>query len=136
MGVIAEGFAAYAQPLLDETDGSPEEVERALLISELCSVLAQLPENNRDAKLRDVQRSLEMGDDDFEAFRSSVIEPMVRRYEEMFAPLHMQIDRLVESAAEYHRLGAKAVETYPGTDRYAPCPCNSGKKYKFCCGKK
>jgi uncharacterized protein YecA (UPF0149 family) len=24
---------------------------------------------------------------------------------------------------------------YPGTGRYDPCPCNSGEKYKFCCGK-
>jgi hypothetical protein len=26
-------------------------------------------------------------------------------------------------------------EEYPGTPRNAPCPCNSGKKYKRCCGK-
>ncbi|WP_083842894.1 SEC-C metal-binding domain-containing protein [Schlesneria paludicola] len=25
------------------------------------------------------------------------------------------------------------VETYPGTEPYAPCPCQSGRKYKFCC---
>ena len=136
MGVIAEGFAAYAQPLIDETDGSPEEVERALLISELCSMLAQFPENDRETKVRKVQRSLKIDDDQFEVFRSSVIEPMVRRYAEMFAPMHMQIDRLVESAAAYDRLGAKAAEKYPGTDRYAPCPCQSGKKYKCCCGKR
>jgi hypothetical protein len=136
MGVIAEGFAAFAQPLIDETDGSLEQVERALLISELCSVLAQFPENNRETKLRELQRSLKMDDDEFEVFRTSVVDPMVRRHAEMFAPLHLQFDRLVESAAEYHRLGAKAAEKYPGTDRYAPCPCNSGKKYKFCCGKR
>ncbi|MCY2967008.1 MAG: SEC-C metal-binding domain-containing protein [Planctomycetota bacterium] len=26
-----------------------------------------------------------------------------------------------------------STEKYPGTAPYAPCPCNSGKKYKFCC---
>ena len=26
--------------------------------------------------------------------------------------------------------------TQAGIDRYAPCPCNSGEKYKFCCGAK
>ncbi|WP_342780377.1 SEC-C metal-binding domain-containing protein [Desulfoglaeba alkanexedens] len=26
-------------------------------------------------------------------------------------------------------------EKYPRTGRNAPCPCNSGKKYKRCCGR-
>ncbi len=30
MGAIAEAFAAFAQPLIDQTDGSPEQVEKAL----------------------------------------------------------------------------------------------------------
>ena len=29
MGAIAEAFSAFAQPLLDQTDGSPEQVEKA-----------------------------------------------------------------------------------------------------------
>ena len=27
-----------------------------------------------------------------------------------------------------HPRMAEPAETYPGTDRYAPCPCNSGRK--------
>jgi uncharacterized protein YecA (UPF0149 family) len=30
---------------------------------------------------------------------------------------------------------APQTKKYSSTDRYAPCPCHSGKTYKFCCGK-
>ena len=36
MGAIAEGIAAYAQPLLDQTDGSLEQLNNAMTISQLC----------------------------------------------------------------------------------------------------
>ena len=32
MGAIAEGFVAYAQPLLDQTDGSEEQMNKAFAI--------------------------------------------------------------------------------------------------------
>ena len=32
--------------------------------------------------------------------------------------------------------GPKQSETRTPVDRYAPCPCGSGKKYKFCCQQK
>ena len=34
MGAIAEGIAAYAQPLLDQTDGSIEQLNKAMTISQ------------------------------------------------------------------------------------------------------
>ena len=40
MGAIAEGFVAYAQPLLDQTDGSEEQLNKAFAISQLCFNLA------------------------------------------------------------------------------------------------
>jgi preprotein translocase subunit SecA len=35
-----------------------------------------------------------------------------------------------------HATTAAPAKTKPKVDRYAPCPCGSGKKYKFCCGAK
>ncbi len=63
MGAIADGFAAYAQPLLDETDGSLEQVKKAFAISQLCFNLAVLPEDNREAALRKMQPHLNMNDE-------------------------------------------------------------------------
>ncbi len=36
MGALAEAFVAYAQPLLDQTDGSEEQLNKAFAISQLC----------------------------------------------------------------------------------------------------
>ena len=36
MGAIAEAFVAYAQPLLDETDGSEEQLNKAFAMSQFC----------------------------------------------------------------------------------------------------
>ena len=54
MGAIAEGIVAYAQPLLDQTDGSEEQLNKAFTISQLCYNLALLPEDSRD---HDAQRN-------------------------------------------------------------------------------
>ncbi len=34
MGAIADGFVAYAQPLLDQTDGSEAQLNKAFAISQ------------------------------------------------------------------------------------------------------
>jgi hypothetical protein len=36
MGAIAEGIFAYAQPLIDQTDGSLEQVKQAMSLSQYC----------------------------------------------------------------------------------------------------
>ncbi len=51
MGAIAEAIVAYAQPLLDETDGSVEQLNKAFSISQLCYNLALLPQDSRDESL-------------------------------------------------------------------------------------
>ena len=82
---------------------------------------------------------LGMDDDEFGEFRQGIILPMIRRHEEMFPFMHGQEvdDFLPLSISRRARAIATASsEKYPGTDRYAPCPCNSGRKYKFCCGAK
>jgi hypothetical protein len=126
MGALAEAFVAYAQPLLDQTDGSEEQLNKAFSISQLCYNLALLPDDRRDTMLSEMRQTLGMDDAEFAEFRRSVIVPMIRRHEEMFPGLHRRT---------YTRKAAPG-ESYPGTDRYAPCPCGSGEKYKFCCGAK
>ncbi len=137
MGAIAEGIIAYAQTLIDQTDGSPEQLEKALSISQACWNLALLPESEREFVILEMQQNLNLGDDEFADFRRSIIDPMILRHKQMFPLIHRRVSpRPAEVATSIESLGAKAVDKYPGTDRYAPCPCNSGKKYKFCCGKR
>jgi SEC-C motif len=139
MGAIAEAFVAYAKPLLDQTDGSEEQLNRAFAISQLCYNLALLPDDSRSGALAEMQPSLGMDDEEFEDFRRSVVSPMIQRHQEMFPLMHRRVSPF--SSQSGPSLGAppkKAApgDQYPGTDRYAPCPCGSGEKYKFCCGKK
>ena len=69
MGAIAEGIVAYAQPLLDQTDGSEEQLNKAMTISQLCWNIALLPEEGRDQMLNEMRPSLQMDDDQFDEFR-------------------------------------------------------------------
>jgi hypothetical protein len=138
MGAIAESITTYAQPLLDETDGSVNQMNHALELGLLCWNLALLPEAVRHSALRKVQSDLEMENDEFEAFQRSVITPMIRRHQEMFP--HMSgIGSTVPSggisASRSRATPPVSNERYPGTGRNAPCPCNSGQKYKRCCGR-
>ncbi len=138
MGAIAEGIAAYAQPLLDQTDGSMEQLNKALTISQLCWNLALLPEDRRDQMLSNMRPSLQMNDDEFDEFRRSIIDPMIRRHQEMFPLMHRRGPTAAWPAGPAPRAQSRAAvgEPYPGTDAYAPCPCESGRKYKFCCRSK
>ena len=144
MGVMAEAFAAYAQPLLDQTDGSEEQLNKALAISQFCYNLGILPEDGRDRAMSDMKSSLGMDDEEFDDFEQSIIQPMIRRHQEMFPQMHGGRRRdvsYVDPLPIGPPLGAsqtKAVrsDAHQDTRPYAPCPCNSGEKYKFCCGKR
>jgi uncharacterized protein YecA (UPF0149 family) len=130
MGAIAEGFAAYAQPLFEETDGSEPEMNRALAVAQICWNLALLPEGEREMAIAEMKPALKMADEEFAEFRQKFILPMIHRHREMFPGLHersMQAPRSVS-------IPSPPTKKHPGTDRYAPCPCGSGRKYKFCCG--
>ena len=140
MGAIAESITAYAQPLLDETDGSIEQVNHALALGQVCWNLAIMPEEARNEALREMGPSLNMEADEFEAFRRTVIVPMIRRHQEMFPGMHRPgstggFNRNVCAATPSRTTPPVSKEKYPGTGRNAPCPCNSGKKYKKCCGR-
>jgi len=141
MGAIAEAFAAYAQPLLDETDGSIEELNKALSLSQLCYNLALLPEENREQTLSEMQPTLGLNDDEFDHFRRTVVVPMIERHQQMFPQMHQrgwtafsQSPSPSGSSFWARPKAAAPADTQRRTDPYGPCPCNSGKKYKFCCG--
>ena len=136
MGAIADGFIAYARPLIDQTDGSLEQMKKAMAVSQCCFNLSLLPEDRLDQSIAEMQQSLQMDDEDFKEFRSSIIIPMIERHKQMFPMMHGQQSMfpsrsspLLRPAPTYAAPSRKKNDTDP----YAPCPCNSGKKYKFCC---
>ena len=140
MGATARGLAEYAEPLIDRTDGSAEQIQLALTITRFCYNLALIAEKDREQMLDDFRPELKMGDAEFAEFKSSVVLPMIERHRKMFplmhGGLHVIRSKDASMAPSVHSSTAARGEAYPGTDRYAPCPCNSGKKYKFCCGNK
>jgi uncharacterized protein YecA (UPF0149 family) len=78
-----------------------------------------------------------MDDEEFDEFRRDIVVPMIQRHEEMFPLMHRRVSASLwqnDPAPWAQPSMAAPAEKYPGTDRYAPCPCNSGEKYKFCCG--
>ena len=130
MGAIAEAIAAYAQPLLEETDGSIDDMNRALTLAQLCWNLALMPEDQREAAIDEMKPALKMTDEEFADFRQNLILPMIHRHHEMFPGLHDHFKRTSNAVG----VVSSPTKKHPGTDRDAPCPCGSGRKYKFCCG--
>ena len=88
MGAIADAIVAYMQPLLDQTDGSEEQLNKAAAIGQLCYNLALLPEDSRETTLGEMRASLGMNDEEFDEFRRSIVVPMIQRHEAMFPGLH------------------------------------------------
>lgn len=150
MGASADSIVAYAQPLLDSGDGSIEYVQEALTYAELCWNLALMPEDAREEPLRKMQPTLGLNDQELEAFREEILEPMIRRHQEMFPRLHERAPGpdLGEvpgprEAPTHPEPPAPAPpvtrpagrnKRYAGTARNAACPCGSGLKYKRCHG--
>jgi len=130
LGAIAEGIAAYAQPLFESTDGSIEDMNRAMTIAQLCWNLALVPEDKRDVEIDAMKSSLKMTDTDFADFRQRLILPMIQRHCDMFPALHHRSTQ----ASKIVSVAPALPEKYPGTSRNAPCPCGSRRKYKRCCG--
>ena len=88
MGALAEAIVAYAQPLIDQTDGSFEQMEKALALSQFCYNVALLPDDKQEQMIHELQLSVEMDDEEFALFRSSVIDPMIRRHQDMFTRMN------------------------------------------------
>ena len=140
MGAIAEAFAAFAQPLLEQTDGSQEQLNKAFALSQACYNLALLPKEDRETAIDEMRSSLAMDDQEFAEFRRELLNPMIQRHEQMFPLMHRRISAdLLQSRSlpgAYPTMPEHPETPPPPSDRYAPCPCNSGRKYKFCCGAK
>ncbi len=168
MGAMAEAMMAYAQPLIDGTDGSLEQMNKALAISQACWNLAIFPAEQRRSAMDGLRKCFPLSDSEFEEFERTVLWPMIRRHEEMFPGLHqrrpiasphwqtspprasttnlLREDSPRENSTRENSLREYSTREYstreystrektsqPG--RYDPCPCNSGKKFKFCCGR-
>jgi len=129
MGLMAESMIAYAQPLLDKTDGSHEQVQYALSIAQMCWNLALLPEKERIESLARMQPALGMNEEEFLDFSETVIVPMIKRHHEMFPNMSPPDTRQASTRPSRDKT------RYLGTGRNEPCPCGSGKKYKRCCGR-
>lgn len=127
MGVMAESMVSYAQPLLDETDGSHGQMQNALSIAQMCWNLALLSEREQKDSLAQMRPALGMDATEFADFCDSVVVPMIKRHREMFP----NMSRLATGTTPSRTRKGK----YPGTGRNDPCPCKSGKKYKRCCGR-
>jgi uncharacterized protein YecA (UPF0149 family) len=145
MGAFGDAFAAFAQPLIDQTDGSPEDLQKAFTLSQLCYNTALLPPDKREEMFAEMKARLGMEADEFEDFRRSLLEPMIARHKAMFPRLHQRLREPSSAGGRSSWLESRPVASGPPTaspekkstiDRYAPCPCGSGKKYKFCCGAK
>lgn len=155
MGAFGEAFAAFAQPLIDQTDGSPEQLQKALTVSQWCYNTAILPVEEREEFFAKFQSAIEMSDEEFQDFRRGLLEPMIARHEAMFPSLHERMrartstnDPPAGDRSSWNKPDWLAPESRPfaseprvalpekksTVDRYAPCPCGSGKKFKFCCG--
>ena len=133
-------------------------------IAQMCWNLALLPEDQREAAIAEIKPALKMTDEEFADFRQNLILPMIHRHHEMFPGLHDHFKRtsnnnstlplgeglgvMADREREYrsyslttdkqssNTIGPASSEKKKNstTDRYAPCPCGSGRKYKFCCG--
>lgn len=134
MGAIADAVAAFMQPLIDQTDGSEEQLEKALAIGQLCFNIAQLPDDEREDAICEFQSRLGMDDEEFDDVRRTVLDPMITRHEDMFPMMHGREPVFARGPSLWSEQPTRPAKKYAGTDRYAPCPCGSGKKYKFCCG--
>lgn len=130
MGAIAESIMSYAQPLLDQTDGSIGGMNRAMAVAQTCWNLALLPEDRRDAAIDEIKAALDMADGEFAEFRQQVVLPMIRRHHEMFPGMHARSKQISNTAG----VAPSPTKQHSKADRYAACPCGSGRKYKFCCG--
>lgn len=125
-------------------------MQKALSLSQLCYNTALLPPDKREEMFAEMKASLAMEADEFEDLRRSLLEPMIARHEAMFPLLHQRLRARAstnDSPAGDRSSRAKPAWLAPEPraaapakkstlDRYAPCPCGSGKKYKFCCGAK
>lgn len=62
MGVIADSLIEYCKPLMEPTDGSPADLQKALHLGQLCWNLAILPDAERGPAIAELQSSMTLDD--------------------------------------------------------------------------
>jgi hypothetical protein len=60
MGVIGDSISEFIRPLLQGTDGSEEQLQKAASIGQMCWNLAILPDSEREKAIAKFQSTLEM----------------------------------------------------------------------------
>ncbi|HYQ29877.1 MAG TPA: SEC-C domain-containing protein [Polyangiaceae bacterium] len=83
-GGWAQQMIEFVQPLLDKSDGSKEQVEKAVSFGMLCWNIAIMPRAERAVAIDAAEREIAKTDEDREAFRD-LVELMLARYEELFS---------------------------------------------------
>lgn len=145
MGALAEAMVAYAQPLLDQSDGTPEGTQWALTLASLCFNMAQVSDDVREEMLTEIRKSSDFSDDEFPVFLNDIVYPMIERQREMFPKMDARVRNrqavrvLMDDAHLSPTLDEEddvLESNVPEPRPYAPCTCGSGLKYKFCCRKK
>ena len=71
MDVIADCIVAYAQPLI-KRNSSLEQIQHAMMIAQFCWNLSVMPDEKRESRLMEIQKTLEFSDTDFNEFRKEV----------------------------------------------------------------
>ena len=83
----AQQMVEFVRPLVDESDGSEEQLSNALNMGVLCWNIAVLPRTSRDRALRDAIDEFGATEKEREAFRE-VAELLIARHEQLFPELH------------------------------------------------
>lgn len=89
---FSEALADFAQPLIDDTDGSEEEVSKALMFATLCWNLALLDDESAMERVlnhmvREYREESELGAEEGVEFREMILQ-MVERHRRMFPAMH------------------------------------------------
>ena len=86
----AADIADYAEPLLDATDGSPEQVQRAMSMATVFWNLAIVKEDaERRSRLDEIVAKTFDTEDEREQFRS-LARDMIERQRSMFPAMHVE----------------------------------------------
>jgi uncharacterized protein YecA (UPF0149 family) len=133
MGVIADGLAAYAKPLLDKHSSSLEQLQYAMMLAQICWNIAVTPEEKHESRILELQKTFQLSDTEFLEFRKDIVEPMIQRHKDMFPK--MRPGRSDNFMDEFIPSDPYLKDLPPKIGRNSLCPCNSGKKFKQCCGK-
>lgn len=145
MGALAEAMVAYAQPLLDQSDGTEEGMQWAFTLASLCFTMAQVSTEVRQEMLAEMRQGSDFSDEEFRVFLNDIVYPMIERQREMFPQRNANVRkrpavRVMKDDAHLSPTLDEEDDVHesnvPEPRPYAPCTCGSGLKYKFCCRKK